>query len=275
MADLPYNIKVEEGVRYLTCNMFAGYDFLLHAFSTRQGGVSRGSFSSLNLSLNVGDEAQHVVENRRLFCQALGIDVEQVFSLNQVHGSDVLVVDEQLLDIWENGRLIKPISADAAITDQPGVALTVLTADCLPIIIVNPKMQAIAMIHAGWRGTCRGVTQKTLSKLIDRYGGSAADFFVGMGPCIGSCCYEVGLEAVDVFREKFSDWHKYCSNKNGKWRLDLVGANKSQLLKAGVLPQNISQIDCCTACNPDMFFSYRQTAGVTGRMMNLVMSKVS
>lgn len=270
---MPYSINNEQGVRYLSCNLLAGYDFLLHAFSTRQGGVSLGPYSSLNLSPDVGDEAQNVAKNRQLFCQALGIDVEQVFSLNQVHGNRVLLVDEQLLAMWRKGQLKQPISADAVLTDQPGVALTVLTADCLPIIIVNPKMQAIALVHAGWRGTCRGVTQKTLSKLIECFGGLAADFFVSMGPCIGSCCYEVSSDVVDVFREKFSDWHKYCSRKGATWGLDLVGANCAQLIGAGVLPQNISQVDCCTACHPDMFFSYRKSAGKTGRMLSLVTLK--
>ncbi len=273
MSDLPYSINTENGVRYFSCKLLDGVDFLSHAFGSRQGGVSEGHFSTLNLSAAVGDDEANVLQNRQLFCRALGINTQQVFGVNQVHGNNVLVIDKQLLAKWQTGKLKQAISADAMVTDQPGVALTVLTADCLPIIIVDPQNRAVAMVHAGWRGTCRGVIQQTLNRLAECYGGSPDNWLIGMGPCIGDCCYEVGSEVVNIFRESYPDWHIYCSYKGDKWSFDLTGANISQLLKAGVRPENICKLNMCSACHPEDFFSYRKTNGATGRMMSLVMLK--
>jgi hypothetical protein len=273
MPDLGYNLCTGAGVKYLTCKLLDRLDFLLHGFSTRQGGVSREPYDTLNLHAGIGDEEQNVIQNRKLFCQALGIDAQQLFGVKQVHGNRVLVVDEQLVAQGRKGRIAGPVLADALITGQPEVALTVLTADCLPIIIVAPRNKAVAMVHAGWRGTCQGIAPLALTRLTECFGGSPAECMVGMGPCIGGCCYEVGRDVVNMFSRNFSDWQDYCNNENGKWKLDLIEANRSQLLDAGVQPENISAVGWCTACNPGYFFSYRKAPQATGRMMSLVMLK--
>ncbi len=271
MANLPYSVTIENGVKYFSSKLLDEVDFLLNASSSRQGGMSKGTFSALNLSKAVGDADEDVVQNWRLFCGVLGINTQQIFEVNQVHGNNVLVIDAQLLAKKQNGQLKQAISADAIVTDQPGVALTILTADCLPIIIVDPQKKAIAMVHAGWRGTCQGVIQQTLNRLAECYGGTPDNWLIGMGPCIGNCCYEVGADVVNIFRESHADWYTYCYYKGDKWSFDLIGANMSQLLKAGVRPQNICELNMCTACQPEDFFSYRKTLGATGRMMSLAM----
>jgi YfiH family protein len=274
MSDLPYNINTKSGVTFFSCKLLDRVDFLLHAFSSRQTGVSEGAYSTLNLSGAVGDAEESVEKNRRLFYQVQGIKRAQVFSVNQVHGNNVLIIDERLLARRQNGRPEQAVSADAMLTDQPGVALTVLTADCLPIIIVDPQKKAVAMVHAGWRGTCRGILQKTLAKLAECFGGNPNRWLIGMGPCISSCCYEVGSDVVSMFKQNYPDWHNYCTyKKEDKWDFDLLGANMSQLLTAGVRPENICELAMCTACHPEHFFSYRKTDGKTGRMMSLVMLK--
>jgi hypothetical protein len=231
---------------YLACNLLESLDFLLHGFGTRGEGT----------------------------CQALGIDPRQVFTVNQVHGNGVLVLDEQLVSNWRRGDICTPISADALLTDQPGVALGVLTADCLPIIMVDTERRAIAIVHAGWRGTSRGISQRALSGLAEYFAGSAANWLIGMGPCIGRCCYEVGGEVVEIFRKNFPDWQAYCTpDKGDKWRLDLIAANYAQLLDCGVKPENIAATGYCTACHPAYFFSHRRDPGEGKRMMSLVMLK--
>jgi YfiH family protein len=210
------------------------------AFSTRLGGVSEAPFDSLNLGKLTADEPGRVAENRRRLCEEVDIDDGLLCFGRQVHGADVLRAESQ----GEPG--------DGVWTDEPGRPLLVFTADCLPVALAraNGGAPAIAAVHVGWRGLLAGVVENATAALG---GGQLA---AAIGPGIGPCCYEVGEEVSVPFRARFGDGIA----REGK--LDLWSATEQALSAAGA---EVTRLDICTACNPELFFSHRREHGTTGR----------
>lgn len=233
--------------------IFSQFPDLLAAESTRHGGVSVGTYASLNLGNSTADAPEHVAENRARLWQALDIHPDQVATSHQVHGSEVLTVTQP-------GRFD---SYDALITNQPGILLAVTIADCTPILIFDPVHKAIAAIHAGWRGTVQAIALKTLDAMNRKFGTNPADCYAYVGTCIDECSFEVGAEVG----EQFSDAHRRFDSALGKYFVDLKKANSDQLLAAGV-PQNRIQISAySTVLHNHSYFSYRHESGQTGRML--------
>jgi purine-nucleoside/S-methyl-5'-thioadenosine phosphorylase / adenosine deaminase len=211
------------------------------AFSTRVGGISEAPFDTLNLGRLTEDDAERVAENRRRLCAELGTEPELLNYGRQVHGPHVRRADgrgEQADGVW---------------SDTPGEPLLVFTADCLPVALatVNGDRPAIAALHVGWRGLLAGVVQAGAAAL------GAGRMAAAIGPGIGPCCYEVGEEVAGPFRERFgpgivADGH-----------LDLWSAAEQALRAAGA--QDVTRVDLCTACNPELLFSHRRDGGHTGR----------
>jgi len=236
-----------------------------HGISTRTGGSSCQPFASLNLGLHTGDEADKVRENRRRFACAVGVEPSRVTTAEQVHGDKVFVVRREHAGrgAEEYSQTIKGV--DALITNVPGIPLMLFFADCVPVVIVDPKRRAIALSHAGWKGTAAGIAEKTVMAMASEYGTNPADCIAGIGPSIGQCCYEVD-EAVINKLKKFSYWQDLITPKGARWQLDLWEANRRQLLDAGLVPDNVVISAVCTSCNTDLFFSYRAENGSTGRI---------
>ena len=233
--------------------IFSLFPNILAAESTRHGGVSQAPYASLNLGTSTADAPEHVAENRGRFWQAVDICPDQVATSHQVHGSEVLTVTQP-------GRFD---GYDALITDQPGILLAVTIADCTPILIFDPVHQAVAAIHAGWRGTVQAITIKALNKMWIEFGTDPADCYAYIGTCIDECSFEVGTEVG----EQFSDAHRRFDSGLGKYFVDLKKANSDQLLVAGV-PQNRIQISAySTVLHNHSYFSYRYENGQTGRML--------
>jgi YfiH family protein len=211
-------------------------------FTTRGGGVSEGPYASLNLGRKSGDDLERVEENRRLACEALSTDVGKLAHNFQVHGDRVVRA--------EAGRQGEP--ADGIWTDEPGVPLLVMSADCVPIVLVRADgPPALAVVHAGWKGLLAGVVANGVDALGD--GAVAA----AIGPAIGPCCYEVGEEVAAPYRERFGDDTLHGRN------LDLWASAECALREAGV--DDITRFDRCTSCEDEWFFSHRRDRGVTGR----------
>jgi YfiH family protein len=210
------------------------------AFSTRRGGVSEAPFDTLNLGRLTGDEPERVVENRLRLCMEIDTEPELLSYGRQVHGATVRRAPGR-------GR-----PGDGLWTDAPDEPLLVFTADCLPIAIAraNGTRPAIAALHVGWRGLLAGIVQRGAAAL----GGRLA---AAIGPGIGPCCYEVGEDVAKPFRQRFGAGVMHDG------RLDLWSAAEQALRSAGV--SEIHRTDLCTFCNPDLFFSHRRDAGVTGR----------
>lgn len=189
-----------------------------------------------------------------------------VLSVKQVHGTEALVVDRA---ITSADRFIG--GWDALVTDQPGVMVAVRTADCVPVLMQDPKRRVVAAIHAGWRGAVAGIVPKTLMLLESRFGSCPDDVRISIGPSAGACCYEVDEPVLDKVRHACSGWEDLIrGRRNGNAHLDLKALVKEQARRAGALPQFISSVNLCTICHKDFFFSYRREGKVNGTMVSAI-----
>jgi len=279
-----------KALNILQSESLARVPWLLHAFSTRTGGHSKAYGGALNLGFSGQDSGAAVERNRRAFLRKLGA-VENgcpwpLVTLRQIH-SDII---HRVRDVPE-----KILAGDGLITRTPGIVLAILTADCLPVILVDTKGRAIGVFHAGWRGTVKRIVEKGVGEMRRCFGTQARNIKAAIGPGIHSCCYEIGAEvqqqfesqfeyAAELFREiKESDpvREKYPllflsarapghSELPKRIFLDLVEANRRQLIAAGVSAKNINASPLCTACRTDLLFSHRAERGITGRLMAAV-----
>jgi hypothetical protein len=272
------------GVQILQVPALAKLPWLVHGFSTRPGGISPlDGEKVLNLGFTEWDSRESVLENRRRFQSALGASNLKLISLKQIH-SDVI----HLFD----AAPAEPCRGDASATSRPGLLLSVQTADCVPILVVDPKRRAIAAVHAGWRGTLQRIVVKAIGQMQMHFGSKPADLLAAIGPSIGGCCYEVGTEVATQFQSQFAEAPEWFDEfRTGdepnpiQWLnmmppghqpppknvlLDLRKANRAQLLGAGLRAPNIFVSDLCTACRRDLLFSYRKEGAQSGRLMSVI-----
>lgn len=263
-----FRIAQKASIKYLECHAEKNPDFAIHAFCTRQGGVSEGSFAGLNVSAREGDGNDRVRRNFEMIASAFGITVPQFLLLHQVHRDAVCVVDGP-------GPLPSqdpPPECDAVVTDRTGLALCIKTADCTPVFLADPVRRVIGAAHAGWKGTALRVVEKTVEEMARRFGVRPSDLFALVGPAIGPCCYEVDAAVYQAMAHDAShDLFFRAGRPSGKWMFDLSLANRFQLQHAGLLPERIFTADRCTACHPELFFSHRAQHGDTGRQLNFIM----
>lgn len=239
-----------------------------HGFTARSGGASRGGFASLNFSSREGDVPQRVLENWGRLETAAKLPRDGWALLSQVHGARVERVAAGGPSCHH--RRNHP-EADGLATAAPGVALGVLTADCLPVILAVPGSGAVAVAHAGWRGTLAGVVQETVRELCAVAGAEPHEILAAIGPSIGRCCLQVGREVHEAFHERWGAAQtRRILQKSDRWRLDLQTANLLQLREAGVRSSNVAFVQLCTCCRKDLFFSYRRDGRRCGRMLNFV-----
>ena len=188
-------------------------------------------------------------------------------SLRQVHGDRIVVFQggsEEGGDPWER-------EGDALLTCSPGIAIGVFTADCLPLLLFEPERQVAGVVHAGWRGTAKGITRKVVEKMVETFACVEEKIEAVLGPCIGPCCYEVDRPVEAAFRHGGLPWESFASGRGpGKWSLDLQEANTHLLIESGVKRENIRRLAYCTACRSDLFFSYRREMGVRGSHLNFI-----
>lgn len=238
---------------YRTPGIFSQFPTLIAAESTRHGGVSKGPYASLNLGGSTQDKPENVTENVKRFFNALQVPLETVAKSHQVHG-------DAILKVTESGRFE---TFDALITDKPNVQLAVTVADCTPILIFDPVRNAVAAIHAGWRGTVKHIVQKTVAALQTEFGTAPEHCYAYVGTCIDECSFEVGEEVA----EHFDASYKRLDETSGKYFVDLKLANRNQLMNAGLKIEHIEVSAYSTVLNNSDYFSYRHEKGVTGRML--------
>jgi len=184
-----------------------------------------------------------------------------------VHGDTIVLVDA------ENYRALKTVQADAIITNTPGTAIGVETADCVPVLLFDSQKPAVAAVHAGWRSTVKKIVQKTAKRMQDEFGSDPSRMIAAIGPAIGPECYEVDEPVMGPMREAFPFWKDVSSERGrGKWGLDLVKANRRELVQAGLVEKNIHALGLCTSCRKDLFYSFR-AEGRAGRMLSVIMIK--
>lgn len=236
-----------------------------HGFPTREGGVSEGPFASLNAALSVGDERARVEENLRRLAGAAGVDVSRLLTVSQVHGEVVL----EARAAGAPGAVAPPLGeADALWTQEPGVAVGVRTADCLPILFEDPVGHRVAAAHAGWRGVLAEIAARTVAALAAA-GSRPGDLRVAVGPCIQRCCFEVDGDLPERFERAFGAGVVARVAGKEKRHLDLPLAVKRTLLRAGVPEAQLERVSACTACDR-RFFSHRRDRGVTGRHLSFI-----
>ena len=279
-----HTTHTSDGLELVQISALAKLPWLRHGFSTRRDGVSLlDGDPVLNLSFTDWDSRENVFENRRRFQSALGAVDLPLVTLKQIHSDVIHVFDSAPSESCRG---------DALLTNRPGLLLAVQTADCVPVLLVDPKKRAIAAIHAGWRGTLARIVAKTIGAMQMHFATRPRDLLAAIGPCIGPCCYEVGTEVATQFLSQFPDASSYFDElRTGdepnplQWLnmappghqpppknvlLDLRKANRSQLLAAGLQPRNIHVVDLCTACRPDLLFSYRKQGPGTGRHLSAI-----
>ncbi|RKG92996.1 peptidoglycan editing factor PgeF [Corallococcus sp. CA053C] len=236
-----------------------------HGFTTRAGGVSEGPYASLNLRFSIGDERSRVEENHRRLAQAAGAKLGALCRVSQVHGDVVLEArgapDDELRPTLGE--------ADALWTEEEGTWVAVGTADCVPVLLVDPEGRRVAAVHSGWKGTELEISARTVEALAAR-GSRPERLLAAVGPCIQACCYEVSPELGDRFRARFGP---DVVREGVKPHLDLPRAVKASLVKAGLKPTHVDVLQACTACERERFFSHRRDAGLTGRHLNFVLHR--
>jgi YfiH family protein len=263
-----------DGRVVIRSEIFGGSGRVAHAFGTRLGGVSRSPFESLNLGMSVGDDPEAVRENRRRFFGAFGLDPARVVRVRQVHGDRICRVDEALAARPGFPQILLDEGAgyDGLVTDRSDVALVVTTADCQPILIHDPVHGAVAAVHAGWRGTAKGIVTRVLSVLASAYGSRPEECLAAVGPSIRGCCYEVDAAVTGAMAAALPGWEAHAvPTRPGHVRLDLAGINRALLEASGLRPDRIADTGLCTSCRTDLFFSHRAEKGRTGRMMNFIL----
>jgi polyphenol oxidase len=276
----------QDKLNILRAKQLSKFPWLVHGFSTRSGGFSRAyGKKALNLGFTQHDSKAGVERNRAAYLSEIspGSELRTLVTLRQIH-SDII----RLVDPLPESQL----AGDGLITSTPGLLLAIQTADCLPIILVDPKHRAVGVFHAGWRGTVKRIVEKGVGEMRRHFGSRPGDLKAAIGPGIRGCCYEVGPEVRDQFESQFAYAAKLFreveesdpirekypmlfltarapghSELPKKIFLDLVEANRQQLLAVGVPQKNIDVSPLCTYCRTDLLFSYRAEKGKTGRMM--------
>lgn len=263
-------LEKKKTIPYLQSPKLAACDFLVHAFCTRAGGASQDDYKSLNMSFREGDEELRVLANWDKLSSAFDIPLENFLVVNQVHGDNIFEIKPH--GDYFSSR--EALNYDAIVTARTNLAICIKTADCVPVFLVDRVKKVIAAVHAGWRGTALGITSKVARLMQDSYGSMPSDILSAIGPSIGCCCYEVDAAAADTFRHhKDVQAFLHPGKRKGRWMLDLVEANRRQLLDCGLPEANVEAARLCTVCHQKAFFSHRASGGVTGRQINFMMMK--
>lgn len=241
-----------------------------HCFSTRLGGVSEGALAGLNLGIHRGDKPANVLENYRILGRAVGFELGNLVFTRQTHSDIVRCVDAA--NAAEG--LFFPVEqeCDALITNTPGLALAAFTADCTPVLLEDTVTGAVGAVHAGWRGTVAGIAAKTVEAMTRHFGTKPEDVVAAIGPNIGSCCFETGLDVPDALRQCLgADAQALIKPRGEKFLVDLKGANKAILERAGV--KRIELSEECTACCPGRYWSHRKVGLSRGSMAAIIVRK--
>lgn len=257
----------QDKITYLQPGAAVGQQ-LVAGFTTRNGGVSRPPYNSLNLGFNSDDLQAHVEGNRSTFCRAFDISQNRLLTVRQVHGTDLLLLDEPNPDLSHFLR----VEVDGVVTNQPGIMLGILVADCFPVLLWDAEKRVVAAVHVGWRGAAAGILQKAVQAMTGHFHCRPENIRAAVGPGIGAHRFEVDRPVRDAFRQGSGFWDEISNEvRLGHWEVDLRLSCRLQLEQAGLAPDTIEAAEECTCCHQELFFSYRRDKGVTGRQLGFIM----
>lgn len=262
---MSFTVHRDGALEYLRADALAG---AVHCFTTRFGGVSRGTLSSLNLGIHRGDDPENVLKNYEILGKAVGFSPKGLVFTHQIHTDVVRAVGPA-----QRGEgLVRPVpcDCDGLITNEPGVALAVFSADCTPILLHDPVRGAVGAVHAGWRGTAAGIAQKAVQAMGREYGSNPADLCAAIGPCIGPCCFETDEDVPRAMRAALGSAADHAIHPAGqKHYVNLKELNRLWLVRAGVTRIDVSED--CTHCQPERFWSHRHTGPDRGSQAAIIM----
>ncbi len=259
----PLEFCWQEGVFLITSPSLTEKLSILVVFTGRHGGVSHVPYDTFNLAFRIGDDPSAVLANRRKLCSILGLKAQSLTSAEQVHSSSLAIVN---LRDKDTGILEDSFpGVDGLVTKVTGIPLILFFADCVPLALIHPQSRAVAMVHAGWRGTLENIASKAVDVLENISGAKAEEMLAFIGPAIGPCCYQVKPKIIQLFQKKFGSYGIFPNNK-----LDLSEINSKQLSHRGIPGKSIEIAGVCTSCQYKDFFSYRASQGKTGRQAGLV-----
>ena len=258
------NLVSKNSIPFLQFSHLASFSGLTHAVTTRRGGVSEKHFSSLNLGVKTGDDPKRVSLNRKKAFSALGSKEDVSVISDQVHGNKVFLV----------GANFKPPTRlsgiDGFITREHDIMLMIKIADCIPVFFYDPETPAIGLIHAGWRGTVKGIIPEGIKLMKKSFGSKPEKIKAGIGPGISRCCFEVKADVREEFDKKNFGDSIWRADADKRLFLDLKKAILLELINCGLQTKNIETAKECTACDSELFFSHRRDKGKTGRMAALL-----
>lgn len=267
-----YNLLEKDNVKFIKIDEFEKLGYIKHAYSTKIGGISSGEkYAGLNLGFSTEDSSENIRKNYQLFCNAIDINIEDLVLSSQIHEDAIykascndrgkgIVVDSDIKGI------------DGLITNEKNTALTLFSADCILVMVVDKEKKAIGACHAGWKGTVKAITKKLIERMQEEYGTRPENVIACICPGIGPCCFEVKNDVLIEFEKVFgrdNDIILYAK-EDGKANINLWNANRRLLSMAGVKDENIHVIDMCTCCDDEKFYSYRRDGKMTGRMAAVI-----
>jgi len=265
-----WDYQSKDGLQIITIPEWLQSDINI-AFTCRRGGVSQGIYESLNLGLHVGDKDELVIENRRRLLRQFDASLDQAVCCQQIHGNQVLRVLED--DRGRGSQRLDDVltDADAMVTDVPGIYLLNFYADCVPVYFWDSEHRSIGSAHCGWKGTMGRIAVNTLQAMHVSFGTDIAKVQIFIGPSIGPCCYHIQPDLATQVKNQFGEMTGIITvDQDSGYYWDLQGTNQQQLQQCGVPLENIVVCRLCTSCRTDLFYSYRQEHGVTGRMGALI-----
>ena len=245
-----------------------------HFSTTRNGGVSKGEFDSLNLGNYSDDNSLNIYENRSIVARQFGIDTDKLITPHQTHSNKVIHINDSFMNLPKSEQIDRLYGSDASITQERGIFLCVTTADCVPILLFDTLNKATAAIHAGWKGTANHIIANTINEMTKFFGTSPKNVIAGIGPSISVENYEIGNDVEESFSENnilLDSSNSFRNKLSGKLHIDLKAINEQELIKLGVEKQNIETSHLCTFSNGDLFFSARRQSIHSGRMLTGIM----
>lgn len=248
----------------------SGYRDISHFMTTRHGGVSTGTFASMNPGIYTEDRPDCVRKNLELLSETIGISPEHIVMPHQTHEDRVLTIDASFLSLDEKERKRRLEGVDALVTNLPEVCVAVSTADCVPLLFYAPDRKVVAAVHAGWRGTVLRIAQKAARLMVEAYGCDPAQLIAGIGPSISQAAFEVGEEVVRAFQAAGFPLERILRRnaETQKAHIDLWEANRLQLLEAGLLSEHIEIAGICTYTRHEDYFSARRLGVKSGRILS-------
>lgn len=269
MPGFSYNLN--NGVGFYTIDEFERTGKVKTCFSSRNGGVSKSKYFSLNVGYKTSDDRINIHNNISILCKAVGFEINDLVLSDQVHGDRCRVVSSS-----DRGKGVireSDISGvDALVTNCKDIAICIFTADCVPVYLLDIENNVAALCHAGWRGVINEIVLKTIDVMKVNFKSKPGNIIAAIAPSIGPCCFEVGYDVARVFQDYFENTKGIYFEEKGHFRINLWNAVAEQLIRAGI-NSNVVNSELCTCCNSDAFYSYRRDGFNTGRMASIMKLK--